>query len=204
MKKYLYPILSVLISISGFLFISSPVKAYSGSQAKAYADTWANSNNSSYHTYPEDCTNFVSQALFNGGYSMVFGNYSTTNDNNWFHDFANGEDSNSWAVANSLVNFQRMHSPGGYWGSSYSGAIGNNQYNDASIGDVITYEWTSSGWIDHTALEVGTGSDPNSGWYGDLVDAHTSNRYHGYWTLQPYNSQAYTTRVSTLHISSSN
>lgn len=37
-------------------------------KAVAYADKWSNGNNPDYETYPEDCTNFVSQALREGGF----------------------------------------------------------------------------------------------------------------------------------------
>ena len=44
--------------------------SYSNSAAVTYARTWANSRNSTYNSYANDCTNFVSQCLVAGGLAM--------------------------------------------------------------------------------------------------------------------------------------
>ena len=49
------------------------VSSYSGAAAAAYARNWAQGRNAAYETYPSDCTNFVSQSLYAGGWKMVFG-----------------------------------------------------------------------------------------------------------------------------------
>jgi len=205
MKKKL---IAVLFTLSLLLnFNPNPVLAYTGWSAVTYADTYATTPNSGvYPVFSEDCTNFVSQALFSGGYSMV-GNYpgnSNVDNNYWYFNHYYNVWSHSWSVASDQINFQILHSPGGTYGNSYNGNIGNNMTNDALSGDILAYNWgTGSGWS-HLGLEVSTGTDPNSGWVGDMVDTHTSNHYHAYWTLQPYNSQYYSTQIQTIHISSSN
>lgn len=45
-------------------------KNYSSSKAVSYARKWATKRNSAYASYPSDCTNFVSQAVYAGGISM--------------------------------------------------------------------------------------------------------------------------------------
>jgi hypothetical protein len=208
MRKGLITLLCTVIFVN--MLLVSPVFAYSGSAAKNYADTYATSPNSGvYPVFSEDCTNFTSQALFAGGYSMI-GAYpnNSTDDHYWYFDHYYNVYTHSWSVAADQVQFQLWHSPGGYWGMSYGGNIGGGQYNDAAVGDLISYDWYYTGVTDHLAIEIGTGTDPdpNGGhWVGDLVDAHTTNHYHAYWTLQPYNAAHYqTTLVKTLHIYSSN
>ncbi len=201
--------LSVLIlGIALLCLDTSAVFAYNGTAAKNYADNYALSPNSGvYPVFSEDCTNFISQALFAGGYSMV-GNYpgnSNVDNSFWYFNHYFNVWTHSWSVAMDQITFQYTHSPGGSFGNMYNGNIGSSEYNDALIGDILAYDFGSGDGYSHLSLEVGTGTDPSSGWVGDLVDAHTSNRYHAYWTLQPYNPEHYsTTHVLTIHISSSN
>ena len=54
----------------------------------------------------------------------------------------------------------------------------------------------NDGVYDHEAIV--TASDSTTKW--DLVDAHTNNRYHAYWTLAQYNASWATTRIVVLHI----
>jgi hypothetical protein len=60
---------------------------YSRSAAAAYARKWAMTDNPAYgRIEPNDCTNFVSQALLAGGWTMVGGTCDDRKDNNvwWF------------------------------------------------------------------------------------------------------------------------
>lgn len=52
-------------------------------------------------------------------------------------------------------------------------------------------------WANISARD-GTNPDGTTNW--DLVDAHTNNRYHAYWTLAQYNASWATTRIVVLHI----
>lgn len=203
LKKWLLSLVAGLFAAS---LGSSSVFAYDGTKAKNYADTYATSRNVYYPYFSEnDCTNFISQSLRAGGYSNVGSRLNDPTDYHyWYYDDYTGQWSNSWSVAHSFVMFQIVHTPGGYWGNSYGGVQGNNAYNDAYVGDVIAYDWESDGTWDHLGLEVGTGTDPDSGWTGDLVDTHSSGRYHAYWTLEMWNQWKYTTTIRTLHINSSN
>jgi hypothetical protein len=77
----------------------------------------------------------------------------------------------------------------------------NNTLLPLSKGDIFFYNWDYTGdkygngfFGNHVSILVSTnGTDPKSGWTGQLVDAHTNNRYHAIWNLIPYNSQAATT-----------
>jgi hypothetical protein len=60
---------------------------YSRSAAAAYARTWAMTDNPAYgRIEPNDCTNFVSQALLAGGWKMAGGSCDDRKDNTawWF------------------------------------------------------------------------------------------------------------------------
>ena len=64
------------------------LQRYSRTAAAAYARKWAMSDNPAYgRIEPNDCTNFVSQALLAGGWSMVGGSCSDRKDKNvwWFN-----------------------------------------------------------------------------------------------------------------------
>jgi putative amidase-like protein len=108
----------------------------------------------------------------------------------------------SWTVAFDHERFQALHSPGGYYWASYSGTYSGN--DSIYTGDELFYDWHSDGLVDHMSIQASYGTDPNSGWYGDLVDQHSTNHYHAYWTLQPYNAQASTTTIDEYHLSPSN
>ncbi len=79
------------------------------------------------------------------------------------------------------------------------------QSSGLSKGDLVFYDWTNNGSLDHVSIRVATGVDPaRTSWNGDLVDAHTSTRYHAYWTLAPYNSNALITKIQRVHIYATN
>jgi len=56
---------------------------------------------------------------------------------------------------------------------------------------------------DHTAFLVGYGAS-SDGYWGDYVDNHTNNRYHGFWTLRTWNQDIQTTTIYPMHIDASN
>lgn len=63
---------------------ASPVLAYSGPNAATYADSWALKDNPYYPSYSSDFTNFVSQAVYAGGYP--FRNYQqNVTDARWYY-----------------------------------------------------------------------------------------------------------------------
>lgn len=77
------------------------VVEYNRNQAKEYAKKWAYQRNPAYYNYDSvggDCTNFVSQCIFNGCKTM---NY---NKNGWY--YKNGNDkSPSWTGVEFLSDF---------------------------------------------------------------------------------------------------
>ncbi len=151
-------------------------------------------------------TSFVSQVLWwGGGYPMAGFGGSKTDDHNWWEQAYQGTFiyTRSWSTARYHYNFQIHHSPGGSLRGTAPGRTASS-YSGNAVGDLFFYDWTSNGSIDHVNIMVGHGTDPNSGWIGDYVDQHTTNRRHAFWSLWPYNSDASTTTIYIMRIYSSN
>jgi|GEM_PF-4087937 len=107
-----------------------------------------------------------------------------------------------WVNAQDQSIFLLQHLPGVVQVASYHGlAPGATAADHAQQGDVVLYDWNNDGVYDHEAIITssdGTNPDGTINW--DLVDAHTNNRYHAYWTLARYNANWATTRIVVLHI----
>jgi hypothetical protein len=184
---------------------STVAQAYSGTGAAQYADKWATSRNSDYPSFSDDCTNFVSQALHSGGgYSYVGQSKSAKNDAYWWAAWkpnAGFSWSNSWSVANDSYIFQLDHIPGAVPEGTASGAATNDYTPDAvKTGDVLYYDWNSDGHMDHATIQVGIGTDPESGWYGNYVDQHSTDHKHEFWSERPRNSKWATTTIYFMHV----
>jgi hypothetical protein len=200
------PLLLVPLALA-LLAIASPSTAsaasgYNGAAAAAYADTYWQSYNPAWPSFANsggDCTNFVSQALYAGGIAMrTSPPYS--GDAAWYML----KSKRRWSYAAPWVNaqdnsiFALQHLPGVKQVASYYGiAPGQMVADNAGQGDIVLYDFNNDGVYDHEAIV--TASDGTS-W--DLVDAHTNNRYHAYWTLAQYNASWATTRIVVLHIPS--
>lgn len=184
--------------------------AYDPTAAKNYADTWALSFNTP--TYPQlgnDCTNFVSQALRAGGYPVQSGDKNSYHS--WYENTNNYpiigytyDYSLSWSGAENLLNQLYVYNPGGsptaYWSP---GTNGSRATSLGSVGDVIFYDWGLGEGISHASIQVAYGTDA-LGWTGDLVDEHTSNRKHVFWSLRDYNGNYATTWVTVEHVAATN
>jgi hypothetical protein len=196
---------SVLVTGAG------PVAAYNGASAAWYADVYARGYNSAYPEFSTDCTNFVSQAVHYGGFSMVGGSSSTSDTQWWIHTLTYGWAwSHSWSVAVDYDSFLWQDSPGGI-GQGTAPGTATYYYTPNSVvtGDALFYDWGQGEGISHVAIQVGIGTDPNypngQTWYGNYIDEHTNNRYHAFWSLYPYNAAfRNTTTIYFMHIYASN
>ncbi|GAB3053370.1 hypothetical protein GCM10027053_12250 [Intrasporangium mesophilum] len=116
-----------------------------------YAKYWGvpTRYNPIYPIYPEDCTNFVSQALYAGGWAMVRSDFWPANRSDPYNWFCDGKDSTSasysWTGANNLKNFM-INSGRVRWLSSIW-SLGN--------GDCLGYDWTNDHSVDHWAMCTG-------------------------------------------------
>jgi len=185
----------------------APAHAYNGSGAAAYADKWAKARNPNFSA---DCTNFVSQAMHEGGkYPFRYGGdpwYA------WWQTYAIGGGwayTQYWSVSWQLRNFLAYDAPGGIPAGTAAGTA-TNYYTPSSMvtGDVLFYDWGTGEGISHANMQVGIGNDPNypngQTWYGNYVDQHITDRYHAFWSLRPYNANYKTTKIYFMHISSAN
>lgn len=175
---------------------------YDGNKAAQYADKYCGSaagcgnsrkyNTAEYGTEPDDCTNFVSQALGDasegGGAPHSSPRSYTTN---WYYDYPTKTGSIAWVRASSLVAFLTNH-PGGEnydyaweWGKgSYSHVTDPTpDYPNGLIwhmykGDVMGYDLVNDPLPDHTALVAAY-----DGANYPLVNAHNADQYHAPWDL---------------------
>ena len=180
---------------------ASASAGYSGAAAAAYADTYWQNYNTAWPSFANsggDCTNFVSQALYAGGivmrtsppYSGSAAWYMLKNKRRWSYSptWINAQDNSAFLLQ--LPGVTQV-------ASVYGAAPGQLVADGASQGDVVLYDFNNDGVFDHEAIIV---ASDGAGW--DLVDAHTNNRYHAYWTLAQFNASWATTRIVVLHISS--
>jgi putative amidase-like protein len=201
-----FAVLVSLVAVSAAV-VASAASAYDGAAAAAYADTyWQNYNPAwpSFANQGGDCTNFVSQALYAGGIAMRLsppysGNAAWYMLQNRKHRWSYAL---PWINAQDQSIFALQHLAGvTQVASYYAVAPGQTVADNATQGDIVLYDWNNDGVFDHEAIVVatdGSNADGTTNW--DLVDAHTNNRYHVYWTLAQYNATWSTTRIVVLHI----
>ncbi|MGH2442736.1 MAG: amidase domain-containing protein [Chloroflexota bacterium] len=177
--------------------------AYDGSRAALYADIYWNAYNTSFPSYADDCTNFVSQAMSYGGDQQENLNYLPQDDWAWYMYFdLDWNHTNSWTVAGD--NWQWLYNSGrAYLVASYSGAQYTSNHTGAYAGDEIYYAWyyhrnPPDAGIKHMSIQVNDGYDERGNWTS-IVDSHTTNRYHVNWTLFSYNQYANTTQIYVTH-----
>lgn len=173
---------------------------YNGAAAAAYADKYWSSYNSAYPSFATsggDCANFVSQALSAGGIAMRQSS-AYSGDAAWY---MNQTRPSKWSYSTTWINAQHQNnfvlgSLGATRTATFTPtsaiAPGTVVTSTLAAGDIVYYDWTSDGTIDHEAI-VATAD-------GQYVDAHTNNRYHAYWTLAQYNTQWQTTALYATHI----
>jgi len=144
--------------------------------AVKYADRWWNSYNPEFITFDVDCTNYVSQCLFAGGLPMS-GKYNQ--HSGWW--YAGKTWSLSWAVAHSLRWYLASD-------QNVLQAVEVDRPEKLQPGDVICYDFEGDGRFDHSTFV--TEKDA----YGmPLVNAHTTNSRHRYWSYE--DSSAWTENI---------
>jgi hypothetical protein len=149
---------------------------YNRLKAVQYAERWWNSYNPAYIKFENDCTNFISQCLHQGGAPMR--GYPNRTIGWWLR----GKNySWSWAVANALKVYLETSKTG-------LRAREVNSPDQLLLGDVICYDFQGNGRFDHNTIV--TGKDANG---MPLVNAHTYNSRQRYWAYE--DSSAYTPNI---------
>ncbi|WP_442598948.1 amidase domain-containing protein [Neobacillus sp. D3-1R] len=149
---------------------------YNRLKAVQYAERWWNEYNPAYKKFENDCTNFISQCLHEGGAPM---RGYPNRGNGWWLKSSNW--SYSWAVANSL----RIYLKNSTVGLRTREVTSPDQL---LLGDIICYDFEGDGRFNHNTIV--TGKDA----YGmPLVNAHTYNSRMRYWAYE--DSTAYTPNI---------
>lgn len=127
--------------------------------AANYAELWTDSNHSykgtdmdfmnmGFPIYPDNCTNFVSQALYTGGLKPKNATVLTrTRDDVWsYRAFAQISPTYTWGGAENNYRYMK----------NYSGAFtSDNNPHHIGPGGVIYADWNGDGTKDHAAFVVG-------------------------------------------------
>jgi hypothetical protein len=153
---------------------------YNRTAAKNYADQYWSSYNSTYGNYylqqGLDCTDFVSQAIYQGmGYTVPpanttgMGTYG--DDTQWYFDFVSKTGSSPWVGVPQQYAFITGN-------TSKKGPYGQeNTLCATKVGDIIQLRDGSGAWF-HEAIVVNS-TYPYCGSLSTyLIDAHTEKRYH--------------------------
>jgi len=213
---------------AGAVSVPTNVAAYNGPNAASYADAhWAECGSispyngsppSPYVCMSNDCTNYASQAMHAGGYRFISG--STQNPLDEWYWYSASMKTESWYQAYRLYYFLVYYDHGsgseggGTLVTDFVGVTASQTYNSLSKGDMIFFDWTNDGAIDHVRVEAGYGTPSSTGYQpaynnsywktGDWADQHTDPRYHDFWNgyYQMSASLAATTHVYEVHIPS--
>jgi len=146
---------------------------YDRQKAVQYAETWWNSFNPKYRKFKDDCTNFISQCIYAGGFPMK---YTGKRNSGWW--YKNGNWSYSWSVAHAFQLFLAS--------SKYTRTM--DRPDQLTYGDIICYDFEGDGRFNHNTIV--TGKDDNG---QPLVNAHTTNSRQRYWAYE--DSSAYTPNI---------
>lgn len=161
---------------------------YNRLQVVEYANRWWNSANPAFLTFEVDCTNFASQCIFAGNAPMI---YTGKRDLGWWYVGMEHQQelwSFSWAVAHALQNYA-INSSSGFHGTLVESP------QQLELGDMISYDWDGDGRFTHSAIV--TYKDD----YGmPLVNAHTNNSKHRYWSYRDSYAWTESTRYAFVHI----
>lgn len=152
--------------------ISQNTYSYNRGGAVAYADQWALSRNPNYYDFssPElggDCTNFVSQAIKEGGGAvMAFGGTHGVGTPGWYYNNITDR-AIAWTWVDGLYNFiVNEHT----WNFGPEGEQRSN--NEVGFGDVIQFNWDNDQIWDHSVI-INNSIDMGYGNMYHLVDGHS-------------------------------
>lgn len=157
----------------------APIIRFYINNAINYAIQYADNPNTASYAYFDgnDCTNFVSQILENGGiaqdpYTSVYYGWWHRNIFGWHSH------SHSWTIADTFAR---------YMGVGYSSTDHYNFTANIRKGDFIAADWDKDGDWDHSGFVVDRDNYVGSwGYYNYRVAQHSSNYIR--WTSNPTNN----------------
>ena len=155
---------------------SRNVEKYNTMQAVDYANYYWNKRNPDFVSFDDNCTNFISQCLLEGGMKMA---YTNNKSSGWWYKTPTNY-SYSWSVSRALYLYL-INKTSGVRGREVETA------NELEPGDLIFISFKGA-VIEHATIVVGY--DENG---EPLVNANTADSYYRYWRYT--NSSAYTDRI---------
>ncbi|MFZ6031009.1 MAG: amidase domain-containing protein [Chloroflexota bacterium] len=164
--------------------------------AVAYAHRWSiapRPYNAAYTDFTDlggDCTNFVSQAIFEGGgIEMIFGGVHGIGTAGWYYEDINDR-AIAWTWVDGLYNFI-VHEHV-FWGNRFIGYETDGRH--ALAGDILQFNWGSDTVWDHSVLTVSSSeADPEDPMH--LVAGHSPDVDH-----YPYTTMVYSPDFRFIHI----
>jgi hypothetical protein len=135
-----------------------PYVYYDRNAAAAYARRYALNYNTSYKSFTNDCTNFISQALYAGGWTYTGSEFSRTSNTTWY--YGSLSQSYTWAGAHNHYLFHANMDRS--WIAEQSAWL--------IIGEPINIDFEGDGHIDHTVIITKVDSYNNQ-----YVSYHTTN-----------------------------
>jgi hypothetical protein len=214
--------LAVVAGLAAAILVPTEAFAYSPSAAAFWADGHWNSCGvaGQYPCIDNDCTNFASQTIHAGGVDFKgFPGGNVQDGHNWYAAFPSGHYvyTNTWVFVENLYDFLIWDVPGGVLAKTWTGSQTLPPDSQGGTGDLIFYDWNpnapdgGSEPRDHVnpIVAYGTSTDTNpqppfQHYQGDLIDGHSSYRYHYFWGLQSVNQFRLTTVFYVMHILSTN
>lgn len=165
---------------------------YDGAAAASWADQYAITDGTDYSTQTQggdlesngdDCTNFVSNAMLHGGFPMDEQWYSITDSSgNWQYG---SDNDHPWTVAPDLLDYLLGMNLAVVINTFTGPQRGSNPTNGLAQGDLVFFSWKNDGNYTHVVIQT-VGVVDNSGNEFDQVDAHTTDRYRAFWTLEDF------------------
>ncbi|MES2209691.1 MAG: amidase domain-containing protein [Chloroflexota bacterium] len=188
---------AVVLGAALTFLVAAPALAYDPTAAANYAEQWWNSyNDGQWPRFNNDCTSFVSQASWAGGYDFDYGS-----GNPWYADQSYGAwyTSASWSF---VKNNRGFHITKG--DPIVTSVTGVKTASTTGVkGDIVYYSWfgdaTFSSDSHATFAVVTAGWATSSPDYGLLIDGHTNARHKEYWTLYKFNIYWDRTIVQVVH-----
>ncbi len=186
-------------STSIFLPHNLPIEkiSYNRQGAVDYAHQWSIASrpyNPDYYDFTElggDCTNFVSQAIFEGGeIEMVFGSVHDIGTSGWYY-YDISDRAMAWTWVDSLYDF--IVDEQDIWGNKLIGY--EVDVKDALAGDIMQFNWGADNIWNHSVLIISSENNkPNN----LLLVAGHSPDVDNY----PHTAMLYSDAFRFIHISS--
>lgn len=146
---------------------------YNREIAVNYAEKWWNGRNQKFPTFQDDCSNFISQCLYAGGFPMTS---SRDRTKGWWQNGISW--SFSWSVAHAFMLYLES--------SPYTKKVPDVKMLE--LGDIICLDFEGDGRFNHSLIitDFDEKNEP-------LVNAHSYDSQHRNWRY--LDSSAYTPKI---------